>query len=56
MIIEQAKKGRYRKPYSAKIGMLVNFFGKVILKSINPNRKKKSRTFKIWEPNKTGVF
>ncbi len=55
-IIEQANKGTYKKPYSGKFRILVNFFGKAILKSVNPNRKKRIRTFKIWEPSKKETF
>lgn len=55
-IIESAKNGTYKMPFSAKFGILVNFFGKTILKGVHTNRKKKVRIFKIWEPEENKVF
>lgn len=39
--------------FMSKIGFMVNWFGDIILKSVNPDRKKKTKTFDIWEPSKS---
>ncbi|HJY22995.1 MAG TPA: DinB family protein [Hanamia sp.] len=54
-IIESIHDGNYKIPFTGKVGFMVNFFGKMILKSVQPDRKKKTKTFSIWEPdeNKT---
>ena len=42
--------GTYKPPFIARIAFLVNAMGKMILKSVEPSRKKKLKTFAIWEP------
>ena len=54
-IFELLKTGTYKTPLLSKIGFLVTFFGKFILKSVNPNRRKKMKTFRIWEPSQSEV-
>lgn len=47
---EALKAGDYKRPLLSKIKFLVKVTGDSILKSVNPNRKKKMPTFPIWEP------
>lgn len=47
--------GNYQSPFIAKFGFLVNFFGKSILNSVQPDRLKKMRTFPMWEPEKSAI-
>lgn len=54
-IIKSIKSGSYQKPFIANIGFMVNFMGKMILKSVAPDRKRKVKTFNIWEPSKSNV-
>jgi len=48
-------KDEYKLSFLAKIGFLVNWFGNIILKSVEPNRRKKIKTFSIWEPSKSDI-
>ncbi|WP_103068540.1 DinB family protein [Aquimarina sediminis] len=49
-ILSLIKSPNYKPPFIAKLGFIVNFLGKSILKSVHPDRNKKMRTFSIWEP------
>ena len=42
--------GKHQKPWLGKFGFWVSFLGKLILKAVEPQRIKKIKTFKIWEP------
>jgi len=50
-ILARIRSGIYRQPFMAKSKLLSSFFGNAILKSVRPDRKKKSQTFAIWEPS-----
>ena len=54
-IIESIRNGKYKKPFIAKFGFIVAFFGKTILQAVQPDRKKKMKTFSIWEPSKSAI-
>lgn len=54
-ILEELKKGTYELPFIARFGFAVSFFGKMILKSVDPERKKKMKTFAIWEPGESDL-
>ncbi len=41
---------RYTPPFIARIGFVVRMFGKMVLGAVEPTRKKKVKTFAIWEP------
>lgn len=47
------KKGDYTLPFTARFGFVVRFFGKMILKSVQPENRKKVETFPIWNPKKS---
>lgn len=49
-VIKNIKENNYTLPWTSHVGFLVSFFGKMILNSIQPDRKRKMKTFKIWEP------
>ena len=51
-VIAAIQKGTYKTPLVAKIGLIVSAFGNSVLKSVHPDRKKKMKTFTIWEPEK----
>jgi hypothetical protein len=40
-------------PFMAKLGFMVRLLGKLILSSVEPTRKKKIKTFPLWEPQAT---
>jgi hypothetical protein len=50
-VLASLKKGRYQTPFIAKIGFIVSFLGKTVLKAVQPDRQKKMKTFPIWEPS-----
>lgn len=54
-VLSALKKGTYKKPFLANFGFIVSFFGKTVLNAVNPDRKKKMRTFSIWEPSQSSV-
>lgn len=49
------QRGDYKLPFVARFDFVVKYFGNMILKSVQPDRKKKIKTFKIWEPSKDSV-
>lgn len=49
-VLDSLKRNDYKLPWIGKINFLVNFFGKVVLNAVNPDRRKKMKTFPIWEP------
>ncbi|MFZ9046429.1 MAG: DinB family protein [Cyclobacteriaceae bacterium] len=50
-ITENLRSGAYKPPFLGKIDFFVNLFGKLILKSVQPEEKKKTRTFPLWQPS-----
>lgn len=49
-VIDLLLKGHYKTPLVGKVGFIVDFFGKFILQSVQPDRKRKMKTFPMWEP------
>lgn len=49
-ILEQLKTGKYKVSFMARFSFFVNFMGNTILKSVEPGRRKKMKTFPMWEP------
>jgi DinB superfamily len=54
-VLSSLKEGKYKTPFIAKIGFIVSFLGKTVLKAVQPDRKKKMKTFPIWEPDTSKV-
>jgi hypothetical protein len=52
---EALKKGTYKPPFTARLGFLVSWFGKIVLGAVQPDRRKKMKTFPIWEPNQSEI-
>lgn len=50
-VLASLKEGTYKTPFIAKIGFMVSFLGKTVLKAVQPDRQKKMKTFPIWEPS-----
>lgn len=53
--IEAIRRGDYPLPFVAKFGFWATFCGKMILRSVNPDRRKEMDTFPIWEPSATSL-
>lgn len=54
-LVESIRKGTHQSSFLSKVGFLVSFFGNTILKLVQPDRKKKIKTFPIWEPPKSEI-
>lgn len=52
-ILTALKKGTYKTPFAGRIGFLTAFMGRMILNASNADRKKKIKTFSIWEPSQS---
>ncbi len=55
-VLASLKAGKYKTPFIAKIGLLVSFLSKTVLRAVQPDRQKKMKTFPIWEPNTSNVI
>lgn len=49
-IFDQISHGTYRQSWAAKLNFLTDFFGKLILKSVQPANQKKTKTLSPWAP------
>jgi hypothetical protein len=54
-ILKDAREKKLKLPFISKIGFMVSFFGNVILKSVQPEQKRKTKTFPIWEPSTSAI-
>lgn len=50
-ILTALHEGKYKTPWIGRIGFIVNLFGKTVFKAVDPARRKKMKTFPIWEPS-----
>ncbi len=55
-VVEQLRAGTYRTPWTGRLPFLVNWFGDFILQGVEPKRKKKIKTFPVWEPQQSEVW
>jgi len=53
--LEDIKSGKIKISFWGKIGFLNNFFGNFILKSVQPDAKRKIKTFPVWEPANSNI-
>lgn len=54
-ILDQLSAGTYRTPWVAGIGFYARFMGNFLEKSLEPERKRKIRTFPLWEPSTSNI-
>ncbi|MBI1286059.1 MAG: DinB family protein [Flavobacteriales bacterium] len=54
-IIEKIRKGNLKLGFLSRFGFIRNFFGKMILGSVEPERKRKMKTFPIWQPGSSSI-
>jgi hypothetical protein len=54
-IIGGFRDGKYKLSWLGKIDFMVNFFGSVVLNSVQPSRRRKMKTFPLWEPSKNDI-
>jgi DinB superfamily len=46
-VVEDIRNGKYKLPLIAKLDFMVSFFGKTVLKAVQPDRKRRMKTFPI---------
>jgi len=49
-VVDAIRKGNYKLPFTARFSFVTRFFGRFILKAVEPERKKRIKTFSIWKP------
>jgi hypothetical protein len=54
-VIEAVRLGTYKLPVLAKFDFMVSFFGRTVLQAVQADRKKRMKTFPIWEPTKSDI-
>ncbi len=54
-MIDELKNDSFKIPLTGKIKFLVNFFGKLVLKTVQPDIKRKVKTFDIWKPPESDI-
>jgi DinB superfamily len=54
-VLASLKEGTYKTPFIAKLDFIVSFLGNTVLNAVKPDRKKKMKTFPVWEPTATQV-
>jgi uncharacterized damage-inducible protein DinB len=50
-IFDELVAGSYRTPFFGKLPFMHSFFGNLILKYVQPDRRKKTKTISRWEPS-----
>ncbi|MGB0255706.1 MAG: DinB family protein [Flavobacteriaceae bacterium] len=54
-IFGSLQEGVYKAPFMARFKFIISFFGKIILKSAQPQSERKVKTISIWEPVKSSI-
>ncbi len=54
-VLKSVREGTYKLPLISRVGPIVSFFGKLVLKGVQPDRKRKVKTFPIWEPEGSNI-
>lgn len=54
-LINSVRDGSFKMPFSGKLGFMVNMLGKMVLASVLPDRKRKIKTFAIWQPSQSEI-
>jgi hypothetical protein len=54
-VLEQIRSNTYYTPRFGQIGFINRFFGNLILNSVQPEQKRKIKTFPIWEPELSAI-
>lgn len=54
-LVESLRAGTLKLPWIAKVPFLVRSMGNLILKSVQPDYKGKTKTFTIWQPRSSAL-
>ncbi len=52
-VFKNLESGNNALPFIARFGFMASFFGNLIKKSVEPSRKKKIKTFPVWQPGES---
>lgn len=52
---EQLIEGTYKTAWIGRFSVMTNMFGNMILKSVHPDNRRKTKTLKIWEPQQSDI-
>jgi hypothetical protein len=54
-IFEQVKNNTFKTPWIGKIPWIPDLTGRMILSYVQPDRKKRSKTARLWEPSRSQI-
>lgn len=54
-IFKKVREREFDPPFLSRFEFLVDLYGRMILKSVEPERKKKVKTLKIWKPKQSYI-
>ncbi len=54
-IIDKIRSGNYKTGWLSQFNFINNFFGNLILGSVKADRKRKMKTFPVWEPGSSNL-
>lgn len=54
-VLEELHLGTYQPPIWARLSFLTAFFGRLVLGSVQPDRRRKIKTVGIWEPAESHI-
>ncbi len=49
--LQKIRNNSYDFPWLGRIAIITKFFGKTVLAAVQPDRRKKLKTFPLWEPS-----
>jgi len=55
-VLQKLRNNSYDLPWLGRIEFLTKFFGKTVLAAVQPDRRKKMKTFPIWEPGASNLI
>lgn len=50
-VLDALRAGSYRAPWLARFRWITGFLGKIVLDAVNPDRRRRMKTFPVWEPS-----
>ncbi len=54
-VLTSVKNNTYQPPWLGRFGFVTKFLGKTVLDAVQPDRRKKMKTFPIWEPGASNL-
>lgn len=54
-VIQSIRDKSYKLPFVGKLGFLVNFIGRFVLRSVQPDRQRRMKTFPVWQPSQSEI-